>query len=91
MGIIAPGVAHMSIAPVIAQKRASNFGVAESRAVAYAALTEGAPHFTPLNPIAMPGCTSTVKQQTNAGTVTCTVGPQVCAVCISCFPISTTC
>ena len=76
MGIIAPGVAQMSIAPVIAQKRATNFGVAESRAVSYAALNDGAPQLTPLDPLVMPGCTTTVNQQTNAGTVTCIVGNQ---------------
>ena len=47
MGIIGPGVAQMAIQPVIAQKRAANFGVAESRAVGYSALNEGAPALTP--------------------------------------------
>ena len=76
MGIIGPGVAQMAIQPVIAQKRATNFGVAESRAVAYAALNEGAPQLTPLDPIAMDGCTTTLDRDTNAGSVTCSEGDQ---------------
>jgi len=41
MGIAAPTVLEMSITPIIAQKRASNFGNAESAAVVYAAQNEG--------------------------------------------------
>jgi len=37
MGIAAPTIMDISIAPVIAQKRANNFGIAESAAVIYAA------------------------------------------------------
>ena len=37
MGIAAPQIANMSLQPVIAQKRAENFGVAESAAVIFAA------------------------------------------------------
>ena len=48
MGIISPFVATMAIQPVIAQKRASNFSVAEASAVTYAALNEGAPATTPV-------------------------------------------
>ena len=41
MGAAAPSVLQMSIAPVEAQKRAENFSIAESAAVAYAAANEG--------------------------------------------------
>jgi hypothetical protein len=41
MGIVAPGVMQMSLAPVLAQKRSSNFGIAESAAVVFAAEYEG--------------------------------------------------
>jgi hypothetical protein len=42
MGIAAPTVLDMSIAPLIAQKRAINFGSAESAAVVFAAANQGA-------------------------------------------------
>ena len=41
MGVAAPMVMEMSLAPVIAQKRAQNFGIAETAAVTYAAAYEG--------------------------------------------------
>lgn len=41
MGAAAPSVMQMSIAPIEAQKRAENFGIAESAAVTYAASYEG--------------------------------------------------
>ena len=72
MGLIAPGVAQMAIMPVLAQKRAGNFGVAESRAVAYAALGEGAPDLPPTNTLQFDGCVAIKDQTTGAGTVTCT-------------------
>ena len=56
----------MALMPVIAQKRAANFGVAESWAVSYAALNEGAPQFTPLDLIAMEGCTVTGDNNINS-------------------------
>ena len=72
MGIIAPGVAQMSIMPVIAQRRAANFGVAESRAVAYSALNEGAPALAPWqNNLATEGCLVT-DMGDNAHTISCT-------------------
>ena len=76
MGIVAPGVAQMSIMPVIAQKRATNFGVAEARAVAYAALNEGAPQLTPIDTLATEGCTVSGDEDTNAYVVTCSEGDQ---------------
>ena len=76
MGIVAPGVAQMSIMPVIAQKRATNFGIAESRAVAYAALNEGAPQLTPIDTLATEGCTVNGDTETNAYVVTCSEGDQ---------------
>ena len=42
MGAAAPSMMTMSIAPFEAQKRAQNLGIAESFAVTYAALNEGA-------------------------------------------------
>lgn len=42
MGIAAPTILEMSVTPIIAQKRASNFGKAESAAVVFAAANEGA-------------------------------------------------
>ena len=43
MGIAAPGVANMAIQPMLAQKRANNFAVAEALAVSFAAANEGEP------------------------------------------------
>jgi hypothetical protein len=43
MGIAAPGVAQMATQPMIAQQRATNFSVAESSAVQFAAFNEGKP------------------------------------------------
>ena len=42
MGIAAPTILDMSVAPIIAQKRANNFSQAESSAVVFAAAHEGA-------------------------------------------------
>lgn len=41
MGVATPMILDMSLAPVIAQKRAQNFGAAESAAVTYSAAHEG--------------------------------------------------
>ena len=41
MGLVAPGVARMATQPMIAQQRASNFGVAETKVVTFAAINEG--------------------------------------------------
>ena len=41
MGAAAPSMINLSIQPVIAQKRAENFGIAESLAVGYSAANEG--------------------------------------------------
>ena len=77
MGIIAPAVATMSIQPVIAQKRAQNFGVAESKAVAYSALNEGAPQLTPTDTVATDGCEVSGDPETNAYSITCIEGDGV--------------
>ena len=69
MGLISPAISQMALMPIIAQKRAANFGVAESRAVSYAALNEGSPQFTPLDPIAMEGCTVTGDNNINSCSV----------------------
>ncbi len=41
MGLVAPGVAEMSIQPMLAQRRANNFSLAEASAVQFAATNEG--------------------------------------------------
>jgi hypothetical protein len=71
MGAAAPMVMEMSIAPVVAQKRAQNFAVAETAAVVYAATYEGTTD-TPEN---TETCTSEAREETqNAFSVTCTHG-----------------
>ena len=41
IGIAAPGVARMATQPMIAQQRATNFGIAESKVVQFSAINEG--------------------------------------------------
>ena len=48
MGTAMPMVANTTIQPMMAQKRAENFAVAESAAVGYAAKNEGGADLTPL-------------------------------------------
>jgi len=55
MGIAAPQVARMTLQPIIAQKTASNFGIAESAAVVFAAQYEGGEK----QPVATDVCTPT--------------------------------
>jgi len=69
MGIAAPTIMDISIAPVIAQKRANNFGVAESAAVTYAAANEGVAN--PPNPS---GDCVLDRSSAPAYTVLCTEG-----------------
>ena len=40
-GSATPGITKLALQPVIAQKRATNFGVAETQAVTFAAKNEG--------------------------------------------------
>lgn len=71
MGAAAPMVMEMSIAPVVAQKRAQNFAVAETAAVVFAANYEG----TTDTPVDTDTCTSSEREGTeNAYAVTCTYG-----------------
>jgi len=71
MGILSPVVATMSIQPVIAQKRASNFSVAETAAVVFAATYEGKLEL----PEDTDTCVSKLREGTaNAFSVTCTHG-----------------
>ena len=71
MGVAAPMVMEMSIAPVVAQKRAQNFSVAETAAVVFAATYEG----TTDTPADTDTCTSSEREGTeNAFSVTCTHG-----------------
>ena len=62
----------MSLAPMIAQKRATNFGIAETAAVVFAAQYEGK---TDIPPSSTDTCTSEAREETeNAYSVTCTHG-----------------
>ena len=71
MGATAPMIAQMSIAPFQAQKRAENFGVAETAAVIYAASYEGKLEI----PENTETCVSAARESTeNAYSVTCTHG-----------------
>ena len=69
MGAAAPGVMQMSIAPLEAQKRAQNFGIAESAAVVYAAQHEG----TATSPVAA-GDGEPTLLTVGAWQVTCSYG-----------------
>ena len=71
MGAAAPGVMQMSIAPIEAQKRAQNFGIAETAAVVFAATYEGKLDI----PSNTDTCTAEAREDTeNAYSVTCTFG-----------------
>lgn len=70
MGTALPMIAEMSLAPVIAQKKANNFSVAESLAVAYAAKNEGLLDFTPVPE----GCHEPVPIEDDAYMITCDQG-----------------
>ena len=70
-GAAAPMLMDMSLAPVIAQKKANNFGVAETAAVVFAATYEG----TTDTPVDTDTCTAEEREGTaNAYSVTCTYG-----------------
>ena len=70
-GAAAPMVLEMSIAPVVAQKRAQNFGIAETAAVVFAATYEGTLDIPENTEI----CTPAAREGTeNAYSVTCTHG-----------------
>jgi hypothetical protein len=72
MGAVSPMMLDMSLAPIIAQKRASNFGIAETAAVVFAAQYEGK---TDIPPSSTDTCTSEAREETeNAYSVTCTHG-----------------
>ena len=72
MGAASPMLLDMSLAPIIAQKRATNFGVAEAAAVVFAAQYEGK---TDIPPSSTGTCTSEAREETeNAYSVTCTHG-----------------
>ena len=68
-GTAMPMIADMSLAPVIAQKRAINFGLAEQRAVTYAAMNEGQDELAELPE----GC-ELEQAGDGAVTITCTEG-----------------
>ena len=65
---LAPGVAQMSIQPILAGKRAANFSAAEAMAVTYAALSEKNNALEELDD----NCN--IIDEDPAYTVTCTVG-----------------
>jgi hypothetical protein len=68
-GIAAPAFMDMSLAPFVAQRRASNFGIAEATAVSYAAKNEGGVTLTP----APDNCT-VVPLETQSYSITCIEG-----------------
>lgn len=71
IGAAAPGIAQMSIAPFEAQKRAENFGIAETAAVVFAATYEGTTDIPQNTSV----CTAKEREGTvNAFSVTCTHG-----------------
>ena len=70
MSIAAPTILDMSISPLIAQKRAINFGTAESAAVVFAAANQGAAQVgNPPN-----GCLLDDGTNAPAREITCTHG-----------------
>ena len=71
MGAAAPSMLQMSIAPIEAQKRAENLGIAEGAAVVFAAKYEGGLEI----PENTETCVSAEREDTkNAYSVTCTHG-----------------
>jgi hypothetical protein len=72
MGASAPMLMDMSLAPIVAQKRAQNFGLAETSAVAYSAANE----YTESDLTEPPeGCaTESVDAEGLSWTVTCKAG-----------------
>lgn len=71
MGAASPMMLDMSLAPIIAQKRATNFGVAEAAAVVFSAQYEGKLDI----PQNTDTCVASPREETqNAYSVTCTHG-----------------
>ena len=71
LGAAAPMVMEITIAPVVAQKRSQNFGIAETAAVVFAATYEGTLDI----PENTETCTPAAREGTeNAYSVTCTHG-----------------
>ena len=69
VGAAAPVMVQMSIAPLEAQKRAQNLGIAEAQAVTFAANNEGSSSFTDI-----PSDCNLSDIENGAFTVTCTAG-----------------
>ena len=72
MGVTAPSVLQMSIAPVEAQARARNFSEAEAAAVTFAGSNEGA---TQVSDIIPDNCSLSDELEGRAYEITCTGGP----------------
>lgn len=72
MGASAPMIMEISLAPIVAQKRAQNLGIAETSAVAYSAANE----YTQIDLTEPPaGCeTQAVDDEELSWTVTCRAG-----------------
>ena len=70
MGAAAPMIADMSIQPIMAQKRAENFSIAEATAVNFAAKNEGATSLTPTPSL----CHEPASLSNGAYSITCTEG-----------------
>lgn len=71
MGTAMPMVANMSLQPIIAQRRAQNFAVAEATAVAYAAKNEGGLALTPV-----PDDCNVIEVENKAHSITCVEGDE---------------
>ena len=72
MGIIAPGVVQVSLYPMVAQLRSSNFGVAESAAVTYASAAEKASEL----PVVPELCSEPVQTGDDSYEITCMAGEE---------------
>ena len=70
MGAAAPMIADMSIQPIMAQKRAENFSIAEATAVTFAAKNKGATSLTPTPSL----CNEPASLSNGAYSITCTEG-----------------
>ena len=69
-GLAAPGIANMAIQPVLAQRRATNFGQAEAAAVQFAATNEGQTEVSKK----VPEDCELEDHQNRSYTITCKVG-----------------
>ena len=69
-GMAAPGIANMAIQPVLAQRRATNFGEAEAAAVQFAATNEGQTEISEK----IPEACELEDHENRSFTISCSVG-----------------